>query len=228
MLLMKKIAIEEHWVMEAVDTVEERLHEMDVTGIDMQVLSATMFYDDPRNKTPVDAAKWARDTNNAFYRITQKYPDRFASFAVITINDPDSAAKELERAVKELGFKGTMIGQEVKGEYIDEPKYGPILEMAQKTGCAHISASSVPAPDMIKPYLTYPILARSMWGFAAQAGLHAMRLICGDVFDRYPNLKIILGHMGKTYLINSGGWITGGGMKKTAVRGILVPIRPAS
>jgi len=194
---MKKIAIEEHWAMEGVDKVAARLHDMDTGGIDMQVLSATMSYDDPRNKTAADAAKWAIDTNNAFFKITQKYPTRFASFAAITLNDPLAAAKELERAVKDLGFKGTMIGQELQGRYLDEPDYGVVLETAERLNVPIYLHPSLPAPDMIKPYSTYPILSRSMWGFAAQTGLHAMRMICGGVFDRFPNLKIILGHMGE-------------------------------
>lgn len=194
---MKKIAIEEHWKLEDVDNVAERLEDMDEGGIDMQILSATMNFDDPRNKAAADAAKWAVDTNNAFYKIIRKYPTRFASFAAITLNDPQAAARELERAVKDLGFKGTMIGQEVPGRYLDESDYRGVLEMAERLDVPIYLHPSLPAPNMIKPYLEYPILSRSMWGFAAQTGLHAMRMICGGIFDRFPELKIILGHMGE-------------------------------
>lgn len=197
---MKKIAIEEHWTMESADNADKvagRLQDMDAAGIDMQVLSATMFYNDPRNKTPEDAAQWARDTNDSFFKITQKYPDRFASFAAITLNDPVAAARELERAVTELGFKGTLLGQEIKSHYLDESQYWVVLEAAERLDVPIYIHPAIPFPEMIAPYLTYPILSRSMWGFAAHTGLQAMRLIMGGIFDRYPNLKIILGHMGE-------------------------------
>lgn len=191
---MKKIAVEEHWDKEAIDQVKERLREMDEAGIDMQVLSATLF---PGQKISVaEAQSWARDTNNAFARVIDKYPKRFASFAAIALHDPNFAARELERAVIQLGFKGALTGPEITG-YLDEPEYGVFLETAEKMDVPIYIHPKVPPTEMIKPYLKYPILSRSMWGFAADTGLHAMRLICGGIFEKYPRLQIILGHMGE-------------------------------
>ncbi len=191
---MKKIAVEEHWFMEGLDQVEERLRDMDEAGIDMQVLSATLF---PGQEISVaDAQSWARETNDAFARLIDKYPERFSSFAAIALHDPDFAARELERAVTQLGFKGALTGAEITG-YLDEPEYWVFLETAERLDVPIYIHPKVPSADMVKPYLTYPILSRSMWGFAADAGLHAMRLICGGIFEKYPRLQIILGHLGE-------------------------------
>ena len=121
----------------------------------------------------------------------------FSSFAAVSLIDPDSATKELERAVTDLGFKGAMTGSEFRGEYLDGQKYWVLLEMAEKLDIPIYIHPAVPSPDMVKLYLPYPILSRSMWGFSADTGLHAMRLICGGIFDRFPRLKIILGHLGE-------------------------------
>jgi 2,3-dihydroxybenzoate decarboxylase len=193
---MKKIAVEEHIRQEGFEHIEERLEDMDDAGIDVQVLSSGMRFD--KRLDASDPTSLAKRINNELAEVVKRYPERFASFAVLALENPDTAADELERAVKKLGFKGTLIGPEMKeGEYLDNQKYWVLLEMAEKLDVPIYLHPGMPAHDMIKPYLTYPILARSMWGFAAQAGLHAMRLICSGIFDRYPNLKIILGHMGE-------------------------------
>lgn len=192
---MRKIAVEEHWTQTDLYQAEARIADMDAAGIDMQVLSATLFYDE--NLDASDGEKWARTTNEAFYTIIEKYPGRFASFAAVSLLDPDSAAKELERAVTELGFKGAMTGSEFRGEYLDNRKYWVLLETAESLDVPVYIHPVVPSPDMIKTYLPYEILSRSMWGFSVDTSLHAMRLICGGVFDRFPRLKIILGHLGE-------------------------------
>jgi predicted TIM-barrel fold metal-dependent hydrolase len=192
---MKKIAIEEHWETEGLEHAKERIEDMDEAGIDMQVLSATLFYRE--NLDAAEGLRWARSTNDAFAGIIEKYPERFRSFAAVSLLDPASAAKELERAVTKLGFKGAMTGSEFRGEYLDHQKYWVLLEMAEKLDVPIYIHPAVPSPDMAKIYLPYPILSRSMWGFSADTGLHAMRLICGGIFDRFPRLKIILGHLGE-------------------------------
>lgn len=175
---------------------EGRLKEMDEAGIDMQVLSLSfpgvgLF--DASGGTSV-----AKSVNDELSRVVKRYPERFAGFATIAPQDPDAAANELERAVKELGFKGAMITGHIRGEYLDEQKYWVIFERAEKLDVPIYIHPGMPSPDMIKPYLAYPGLASALWGFAAEAGLHAMRLICSGVFDKYPGLKIILGHLGES------------------------------
>jgi predicted TIM-barrel fold metal-dependent hydrolase len=190
---VKKIAIEEHVNEEDLNHLEKRLKDMDEAGIDMQVLS---FFFPPREG--VDATSMAKSANDRLAKVVEKYPKRFAAFAAIPLQNPDAAANELERAVKQLGFKGTLIPSNPGGgEYLDEQKYRVIFEMAQKLDMPVYIHPGGPSPDTMKPYLAYPVLSRAMWAFGAEAGLDAMRLICSGLFDKYPGLKIILGHMGE-------------------------------
>jgi 5-carboxyvanillate decarboxylase len=172
-----------------------RLKIMDEAGIDMQVLS--LSFPGVEALDPKDATSLSKKINDELFAVVKKYPDRFAGFAAIAPQDPDAAANELERAVKKLGFKGAMINSHIRGEYLDGRKYWVLFEKAEKLKVPLYIHPRQPSPDMIKPYLTYPELASPAWGFAAETGLHAMRLICSGVFDKYPSLNIILGHLGE-------------------------------
>jgi len=177
------------------DVGEGRLKIMDEVGIDMQVLS--LSFPGVEALDPRDATSMSKKINDELFTAVKKHPNRFAGFAAIAPQDPDAAASELERAVKKLGFKGAMINSHIRGEYLDDRKYWVIFEKAEKLNVPLYIHPRQPSPDMIKPYLTYPELASPAWGFAAETGLHAMRLICSGVFDKYPGLKIILGHLGE-------------------------------
>ena len=192
---MKKIAVEEHWDPEGHGDIGARIGDMDAAGIDIQVLSSMLGLVEITSAS--EGAKWAESANDSMYEIAVKHPGRFASFAAVSLMDPDSAARELERAVTKLGFKGAMTGSEFRGEYLDNRKYWSLLEMAEKLDVPLYIHPAIPSSAMIKPYLPYSILSRSMWGFSVDTALHAMRLICGGVFDRFPRLKIILGHLGE-------------------------------
>src|SRR4030042_2678955 len=176
------------------DMSHTRLQEMDEAGIDMQILSLVCpgpeIFDAPTGTT------LARETNDELFEVIKRHPKRFAGFAALAPQDPRSAADELERAVKQLGFKGAKINSHIRGEYLDDQKYWVMFEVAEKLGVPIYIHPREPSSDMLKPYLTYPALAGSMWGYAAATGLHAMGLICSGVFDQYPKLKIILGHLG--------------------------------
>jgi len=174
---------------------DKRLKDMDESGIDRQVISPVCFQDGLVD--PSEATALARLTNDELYGIINKYPKRFSGFAGLACQDPEAAAKELDRAVKELGLKGAMIYSHIQGEYLDAKKFWVIFETAERLGVPIYLHPKEPSPDMIKPYSTYPALAGKIWGYAAEAGLHAMRLICSGLFDRYPNLRIILGHGGE-------------------------------
>jgi 5-carboxyvanillate decarboxylase len=174
---------------------EERLKMMDEVGIHMQVLS--LSFPGVEALDPSDATSMSKRVNDELFSLVKKDPTRFAGFAAIAPQDPEAAANELERAVKKLGFKGAMVNSHIRGEYLDDRKYWVIFEKAEKLNVPIYIHPRQPSPDMIKPYLTYPELATPAWGFAAETGLHAMRLICSGVFDKYPNLKVILGHLGE-------------------------------
>jgi 5-carboxyvanillate decarboxylase len=182
----KKIACEEHGLVGDVGF-EKRLLDMDKAGIDMQVVGGGI---------PTDVKKY-NDTLAEI--VNKKYPGRFAGYCALPWKDPDAAPVEFERAVKELGLKGPMVyvGQ-AADSYIDDQKYWGIYETAQKLDMPVYLHPGAIMPDMSNPYNSpYPIVGMAMWGFAAITGLHAVRLIISGVFDKYPKLKIILGHMGE-------------------------------
>jgi 5-carboxyvanillate decarboxylase len=177
------------------NTAEGRLKEMDESGIDLQVLSlvspGVQIFDIPT------ANAMARKMNDDLSKVVQKHPNRFAGFAAIPPQDPAYAADELERAVKKLGLKGALINSHVRGEYLDDQKYWGIFERAEKLGVPIYLHPRSPSPDICAPYAKYPPMATAVWGFGAEVGLHIMRLICSGLFDEFPNLKIILGHLGE-------------------------------
>lgn len=194
-MAMRIIAVEEHFGKEEIDHIEKRFKDMDEAGIDMQVLSDFLPYNESLSVPEV--LSMARNINDMLARVVDKYPERFAAFAVISLQDPDAAASELERAVTQLGLKGTLIFSGIEGKYLDEHKYWVIFEMAEQLGVPIYIHPGKLLPEMAKPYSVYPVLSGAMWGFAAEVSLHSMRLICSGVFDEYPGLKIILGHLGE-------------------------------
>jgi 2,3-dihydroxybenzoate decarboxylase len=188
-----------YWLPEAVvnkyaEIGDNRLQYMDEAGIDMQVLSFNYNID---QLNAADAMTLTRKINDRISEAVKKYPDRFVGFAAVALKDPKATADEFERAVTKLGFKGTMILPHVNGEFIDAKKYWPIYERAAKLDVPVYIHPMFPPPERFEPYLEYPDLSGAMWGFGAEAGLAVMRLICSGIFDEYPNLTIILGHLGE-------------------------------
>ena len=174
---------------------EGRLKVMDEAGLDMQILS--LSFPGVELFEPEDASAVAGDVNNDLAEVIAAHPDRFSGFATLAAQDPENAAKELERAVTKLGLKGAMINGNIQGEFLDQQKFWPIFETASALDVPIYVHPKMPPPNMLQPYLAYPGLASAMSGFAAEASLHAMRLICSGVFDKFPDLKIILGHLGE-------------------------------
>lgn len=177
------------------DLGEGRLRIMDQTGIDMQVLS--LVAPDVQVYDAEGGCRMAKKTNDMLSQIVNDHPTRFAGLATLALQNPKEAAEELERSVKDLGLKGACISTHTKGEYPDHQKYRVIFERAQALGVPIYLHPRAPSSSMIKPYLDYPFMDSAMLGFAAEAGLSAMRLICSGLFDEYPELKIILGHLGE-------------------------------
>lgn len=179
------------------DITEMRLPEMDDAGIAMQVL--TLAGPGCELFEPSEGAEIARKSNDELAEIIRQYPDRFAGMAAIAPQDPDKAAAEVERAVSRLGFRGIKVNSHVfGGEYLDERKYWPIFEKAEQLDVPIYIHPRIPSPAMIKPYMKYGYgLAGPGLGFAAETQLHAYRLIYSGLFDQYPRLKIMLGHMGE-------------------------------
>jgi 5-carboxyvanillate decarboxylase len=179
------------------DLGEGRIREMDRAGIDMQVLS--LSFPGVELFDPADGTAISKTVNDELSEAVRQHPDRFAGFAAIAPQAPEAAADELERAVTRLGLKGAVVNGHIRGEYLDEKKYWVIFERAEKLDVPIYIHPKMPGPDMIKPYLAYPGLASAMLGFSAEASLHAMRLMLSGVFERYPGVKIILGHLGEAF-----------------------------
>lgn len=177
------------------DIGELRLAAMDRDGIDMQLLSlmspGVQVYDAKQG------SDLAQSVNEQLAKAVQAHPDRFAGLATVAPQAPQAAARELERAVTQLGMKGLMINSHTKGEFLDEEKYWVILEKAQALDIPIYIHPRTPSPDMVKPFQKYFGLEAAAFGFNIDTSLHALRMILGGVFEEFPRLKIVLGHMGE-------------------------------
>ncbi len=179
-----------------------RLKEMDEAGIDFQVLS----HGAPSlQRMEADVAvPLARKANDRLFQTVEQNKERFGAFAQLPTADPRAAADELERAVTRLGFKGAMLhGLTRQGEFLDLKKFWPIYERAQALDVPVYMHPAVPHRAVIdayyKDYLEqFPGLMTAAWGFTVETATQGIRLVLSGVFDAYPGLKIILGHLGES------------------------------
>ncbi len=174
-----------------------RLREMDAAGIDIQVLSEA----EPgvQNLAPEVAVPLARVSNDLLHEAVKRSPARFAGFATLPTPDPVAAARELERTVKELGFCGAMVHGSSRGHFLDEPQFRPIFESASALDVPIYLHPCTPQPAVFDTYYKdYPGLGRAALGFGIEMAVQAARLVVSGVFDEFPRLKIILGHLGET------------------------------
>lgn len=179
------------------DVDAERIAQMDKAGVDIQVLSFNT--PGPQAFAANEAITMAQDANDRLYAIVQKYPSRFAGFAALPTADPTVAVQELERTVKNFGFKGAMIHGHQQGEFLDAKKYWPIWERAEALDVPiYLHPALAPHPAALHGYFAgYEELARSGWGFAIDTSIHFLRIMFSGVFDAYPKLTFILGHLGE-------------------------------
>jgi predicted TIM-barrel fold metal-dependent hydrolase len=178
------------------DLGDKRLAYMDAAGVDVQVLS--FGSPGPQGFDAQTAIPMARDANDRLFAAMQAHPDRFAGFAALPTAAPEAAGDELERCVAKLGFKGAMIHGHTQGSFLDERKYWPIFERAAALDVPIYLHPTYPHPDAIKAYFSgYEELARAGWGFAIDTSCHFLRIVFAGVFDAYPKLQIILGHLGE-------------------------------
>lgn len=174
------------------DLDEERLRIMDENGIDMQLLSHSGGI---QGLEPDEAVPLAALANDRLAETIARHPTRYAGLASFAPQAPQQAAKEIERAINTLKLNGLIVYSHTNGEYLDEPKYRPVLEAAAAVNTPLYLHPRSPSPQMIAPF--QPDLVLSIWGYQVDASLHAMRLIVSGVFDDIPNLRIVLGHGGE-------------------------------
>jgi len=215
---MRVIAIEEHFNTEELlassgrsfgrtilskllDVDHGRLAEMDAAGIDLAVLSP--------NAPSVQmlagglAVDLAIATNDHLAEVVAEHPDRFAGFATVPTPDPAGSVAELERAVNDLGFRGAIIHGHTSGRFLDESVFWPILECAESLGVPIYLHPAPPPAAVMSAYYSGlgeevgRALSMGAWGWHVETGMHALRLVVAGVFDRFPKLQFILGHMGE-------------------------------
>jgi 5-carboxyvanillate decarboxylase len=171
-----------------------RIKDMDDTGIARQILMLTA-----PGVQVFDAdlgVALARSCNDFLADAIGRYPDRFSGLAAIATQSPSDAAKELERGVGTLGLKGAIVNSHTRGEYLDDEKFWPIFEAAQALDVPIYIHPTTPSAAMIDPFLERG-LDGAIFGFGVEVGLHVLRIILSGVFDRFPNLKIVIGHLGE-------------------------------
>jgi 2,3-dihydroxybenzoate decarboxylase len=180
---------------------DQRVAAMDAAGIDISVLSHTV----PGAQGIADpdlAAAAARDINDALAAAIARHPTRFAGLASVALHDPLVGARELERAVTTLGFKGAMINGYTNvtdargGEYLDAARLLPFWEAVAQLGVP-IYLHPRPALDQ-RVHDGHAQLIGATWGFAPETASHALRLVHSGLFDRFPSLTLVLGHLGET------------------------------
>lgn len=189
-----------------VDVEQERLTTMDRHDIAMQVLSLTspgvQLFD---TETAVSLAALA---NDRLAQIVKRQPGRFAGLASFAPQDPRRAVKEMERAIRTLNLNGFIVNSHTDGHYLDEPRYWEIFEAAEALDRPIYLHPRAPADSMAGPFRDYYMHA-AIWGYQAETGTHAMRLMLSGVFDRFPKVKVVLGHMGENipfHLWRSDNW----------------------
>ncbi|GAB3616858.1 amidohydrolase family protein [Okibacterium endophyticum] len=171
-----------------------RLADMDSAHIDHQILSLTS----PGTQVlEVGAAReFAQLANDRIAEAVGAHPDRFSGLAAVGFEHADSAVDELDRAIGTLGLKGLIANSHIKGTYLDDPRYLSILEKAADLGVpVYLHPQTLP-DDAIRPYVESG-LDGAVWGFAAETGLHLLRIITSGLFDRVPDLRLVVGHLGE-------------------------------
>ena len=181
------------------DLGEGRISAMDAAGIDVQVLSLT--FPGVEQLEAAEAVAIARETNDLLAEAVRRHPDRFAGFAALPTASPQAAADELERTIGRYGFKGALINGHTRGRYLDDSFFWPILERAEALGVPiYLHPTPPPRPVIEASYtgnFVAGLLATAAWGWHVETATHVLRLILGGAFDRYPNLQLVVGHMGE-------------------------------
>ena len=171
-----------------------RIAQMDADGIDLAVVSITspgvQVFD------AVTATRLAQHANDVLAEAIRAHPRRLAGLAAVAPQFAGGAAVELERAVRTLGMKGFLVNSHTKSEYLDDRKYWPLFEAAEALRTPMYLHPREPAPAMVQPFLDYGLYFAGL-GFAVETSLHAMRLIMSGLFDKFPKLRVVLGHMGE-------------------------------
>ena len=199
----------EHWpelkgrLLKATD---RRLQEMDKHGVEMMVMSlnAPAIQSIPQ---PAKALEIARRANDTLGEEIAGHPERFRAFAALPMQDPQMAAIELERCVRDLGFVGALVNgfserQGVDGPvFYDLPEYRPFWKTVERLGLPFYLHPRNPLEQDARIYEGHPWLMGPAWAFAQETAVHALRFMASGLFDECPRLNIILGHLGEGFAV---------------------------
>jgi 5-carboxyvanillate decarboxylase len=172
-----------------------RIAGMDADGVDVQVLAVSA--PGVQKFDPETGVSIARIANDRLSDAIKAYPTRFAGLAVAPPQNPAAGAKELERAVTKLGLSGLVINSHTNSEYLDDPKFWPLLEAAEALDVPVYLHPREPADGLAGGLMAMTGFTVG-WGYAVETGTHALRMIAAGVFDRFPKLRIVLGHLGES------------------------------
>jgi predicted TIM-barrel fold metal-dependent hydrolase len=220
-----KIALEEHFAFEGtlagaeflhgksafwpilrrqlLDLHEERIAKMDALGIEYAILSLNAPTAQAMTNKQ-EAIDLCRRANDYLAEQVAKRPDRLGGFATLPMLDAEAATAELIRSVKDLGFKGGLtngfshqVGNPESAVYYDEKQYWPFFEQVEKLDCIFYMHPRDPTASQQLMYTGHPWLLTAAWAFGVETGTHTLRLICSGLFDHYPKLKVLVGHLGE-------------------------------
>jgi predicted TIM-barrel fold metal-dependent hydrolase len=183
------------------DVGDRRIAEMDAAKIDMQVLSLNS--PGVEQAETAEAVSVASEANDFLAEAIKKNPKRFAGLAALAIQSPERAAEELDRRVRQQGFKGAIVNGHTRGRYLDDRFFWPILERADALNVPIYLHPTVPPKAVVdasyggfSPAVT-GMLASAAWGWHIETAVHLIRMILGGVFDKYPKLQVVIGHLGE-------------------------------
>ena len=196
---------DDYWVelkARLLDMQDRRLREMDAHGIEMMLpsLNAPAVQAIPDRKRAIEIARRA---NDFLAGEVTKRPDRFQGLAALPMQDPEAAAQELQRCVRDLGFRGALVNgfsqidDAADATYYDLPKYRPFWAEVEQLGVPFYLHPRNPLPQHAHIYDGHPWLLGPTWAFGQETAVHALRLMASGLFDAHPKLRIIIGHMGE-------------------------------
>lgn len=183
------------------DLGDGRLEEMDRAGIEVQALSLTA--PGVEQLEPQPAVAMARSVNDALATAVRAHPDRLRGLATVPTPDPEAAVGEVRRAHEELGFRGAAINGHNRGRYLDDERYWPILAELERLSMPLYLHPTVPGPQVAPVYAgnysqgIQGILSVAGWGWHVDTLFHALRLVLSGAFDRFPDLHLVIGHLGE-------------------------------
>jgi predicted TIM-barrel fold metal-dependent hydrolase len=174
------------------DLSDLRLAHMDEFGIDRQLLLLTS--PGVQVVRPGEGTPLAREANDIAAEACRKHPDRFSALAAFDPRDAKGSVKEIERAMTKLGLKGAVLNGHFQGHYLDQPEYLPILEALEANDAALYIHPTAP---WNAPHYEARGFYGALGGFPHDVWLHTMALIFSGAFDRFPRLRLVIGHMGE-------------------------------